>query len=159
MFGEIVIGSLTTPLSKRFTLATSAPCCLGVMFLCTMPMPPSWASAMARRDSVTVSMAADSSGIFSWMVRVSRVVRLTSRGRTVEWAGTRRTSSKVSAFWMTRMQNLDAKRDYIGWALPRQPNQRPARCVRAFIDADGLGGYGFFKFLKLGAVAQCCLAS
>ena len=36
-------------------------------------------------------------------LRVRRVLRETSRGRTREWAGTSRTSSKVSAFWTTRM--------------------------------------------------------
>ena len=48
-----VIGSLTTPLSKRLTLATSAAWAFRGMFLCTMPIPPSWAMAMARRASVT----------------------------------------------------------------------------------------------------------
>ena len=38
------------------------------------------------------------------MLRVSWVARLTSRGRTSERAGMRRTSSNVSAFWRTRMQ-------------------------------------------------------
>ncbi len=33
-----------------------------------MPMPPSCARAMARRASVTVSMAADTSGMFSVML-------------------------------------------------------------------------------------------
>ena len=61
----MVIGSFTTPLSKRLTFATSAACALGDMFLWTMPMPPSWAMAIARRASVTVSIAADSSGMFS----------------------------------------------------------------------------------------------
>src|SRR5665811_936098 len=88
MVGGTVIGSLTTPLSKRLTFATSAAWALGGMFLCTMPMPPSCAMAMARRASVTVSIAADSSGMFSVMLGVRRVWRLTSRGTTVEWAGT-----------------------------------------------------------------------
>ncbi len=101
--GGIVIGSLTTPLSKRLTLATSAACFAGDMFLCTMPRPPSCAIAIARRASVTVSIAADSSGMFSVMLLVRRVARLTSRGTTREWAGTSRTSSNVSAFRTTRM--------------------------------------------------------
>ena len=101
--GGMVIGSRTTPDSKRLTLATSAACAWAVMFLWTMPMPPSCAMAIARRASVTVSMAAETSGMFSSSLRVSRVLSDTSRGRTREWAGRRRTSSKVSAFWMTRM--------------------------------------------------------
>ena len=54
------------------------------MFLCTMPMPPSWAMAIARRASVTVSIAADTSGRFSVMLRDRRVARLVSRGNTFE---------------------------------------------------------------------------
>src|SRR6267154_1129041 len=103
MSGDTVTGSRSTPDSKRLTLATSAACFLAVRFLWTMPMPPSCAMAIARRDSVTVSIAAETSGMLSWMLRVSRVLRLTFRGRTLEWAGTRRTSSKVRAFWTGRI--------------------------------------------------------
>src|SRR5467141_1225191 len=103
--GEMVIGSRSTPDSKRLTLATSTACAWGVRFLWMMPMPPSCAMAMASRASVTVSMAADTRGMFSSSLRVRRVFRETSRGRTREWAGRRRTSSKVSAFWITRMSD------------------------------------------------------
>src|SRR3979409_720201 len=41
--------------------------------------------------------------MLSSSLRLRRVVREASRGRTREWAGRRRTSSKVSAFWITRM--------------------------------------------------------
>ena len=64
-----MIGSLTTPLSKRLTFATSAACLAGDMFLWTMPSPPSCAMAIARRASVTVSIAADSSGMLSAIER------------------------------------------------------------------------------------------
>ncbi len=101
--GGIVIGSLTTPLSKRLTFATSAACFAGGMFLCTTPSPPSCAMAMARRVSVTVSIAADSSGMLSPTLAVRRLFRLTSLGTTRECAGTSRTSSNVSAFRAARM--------------------------------------------------------
>ena len=68
-------------------------------------MPPSCAMAMARRASVTVSMAADTSGRFRLMLRESRVARLVSRGKTCEYAGTSNTSSKVSALPSRRMLN------------------------------------------------------
>ena len=149
MLGGMVIGSLTTPLSKRLTLATSAACALAGMFLCTMPMPPSCASAMARRASVTVSMAADTSGIFSSMARVSRVFRLTSRGRTVEWAGTSETSSKVSAFCTTRMLMILRKKTIIrergawSWSadcalFPRLPLSSAYGEVARFDDATSM---------------------
>src|SRR5436853_24235 len=59
--------------------------------------------AIASRDSVTVSIAAESNGILRAIFRVRRVARLTSRGTTAEYAGTRRTSSKVSALQTTRI--------------------------------------------------------
>src|SRR5439155_598603 len=71
--GEMVIGSRSTPDSKRLTLATSTAWAWGVRFLWMMPMPPSWAMAMASRASVTVSMAADTRGMFSSSLRVRRV--------------------------------------------------------------------------------------
>ncbi len=80
----IVIGSRSTPASWRLTLSTSAACFAGGMFLCTMPMPPSCASATARLASVTVSIAADTSGMFSAMFRESFVASCTSRGSTAE---------------------------------------------------------------------------
>ena len=82
--GVTVIGSLTTPLSYFLTIRTSAACCSGPRFLCITPRPPCCASAMARRPSVTVSMAAERMGMRRLMSRVSRVARLTSRGRTSE---------------------------------------------------------------------------
>ena len=48
------------------------------------PMPPWRAIAMAIRDSVTVSMAADTSGRLRRISRVRRVPRSTSRGRISE---------------------------------------------------------------------------
>ncbi len=60
-------------------------------------MPPAWAMAMARPDSVTVSIAADIRGRFRVIELVSRVRRSTALGMTSEWPGNRRTSSKVSA--------------------------------------------------------------
>jgi hypothetical protein len=51
---------------------------------------------IAVRASVTVSMAALTKGMFRAILRDKRVVRSTSRGMTVEWAGRSITSSKVS---------------------------------------------------------------
>src|ERR1035438_6169049 len=47
-----------------------------------MPMPPCWASAMARCDSVTVSIAALTMGIFRAILRVSEVRVSASAGGT-----------------------------------------------------------------------------
>ena len=82
--GATVIGSRITPLSNFLTRATSAAWPSMVIDLCTMPMPPSWAMVMARRASVTVSMAADTSGRLSLMALVRRVPRSTSRGSISE---------------------------------------------------------------------------
>ena len=80
--GDTVTGSFTMPLSWRFTLRTAKACCSGVIFLWIMPMPPSCAIEIARRASVTVSMAADNSGRFNVIFLVSGVLSETSRGRT-----------------------------------------------------------------------------
>src|SRR4029434_8253069 len=64
------------------------------------PRPPSCAIAMARPDSVTVSMAALRIGTLSRMFRVSRVETSTCDGFTFECCGTSSTSSKVSAVVM-----------------------------------------------------------
>src|SRR5262245_11282454 len=85
------------PLSDRFTRSTSDACSSIDRFLWMIPMPPCCAMAMARRDSVTVSIAALTSGTDNRMLRVSRVVMSTCVGTTVECRGTSSTSSKVSA--------------------------------------------------------------
>src|SRR5262245_23802147 len=78
-----------------------------------LPWLPSCAIAMGSRASVTVSIAAETIGMLIWMLRETRARRETSRGRTVEWSGTSRTSSKVSALVITRMPIVRAaKRHY-----------------------------------------------
>ena len=109
----IVIGSFTTPDSKRLTRATCAACFIAVIFLWIKPKPPSCAKAIANGASVTVSIAAERRGMFSCMLRVSCVARETSRGSTLEYAGTNKTSSKVRACCNKRMRkSLYPKRDY-----------------------------------------------
>ena len=61
-----------------------------------MPIPPSRASAIASRASVTVSIAAETTGMLISIERVSRARVETSFGSTRDSAGTSRTSSKVS---------------------------------------------------------------
>src|SRR3954449_5741362 len=64
-------------------------------------MPPCWAIAMARCDSVTVSIADDETGMLTGMLREKRVVVSASVGRTSLRAGMRVTSSKVRASWIS----------------------------------------------------------
>src|SRR6266508_5108876 len=59
------------------------------------PMPPCCASAIARAASVTVSIAEEHNGIWSWMLRVNCVDVSVSFGKTSERAGTKSTSSNV----------------------------------------------------------------
>ena len=75
------------PLSARLTFSTSRACSPSGRFLCTMPMPPSRAMAMAARASVTESIAALSSGMLRSSFRVRRVRTSTSAGRTSLYAG------------------------------------------------------------------------
>ncbi|GBE36400.1 hypothetical protein BMS3Bbin07_00547 [bacterium BMS3Bbin07] len=93
--GETVIGSIIIPLSDFLTLSTSRPCLSGDIALCMNPMPPSLAMAMAMEASVTVSIAAVTMGVFKLILRVRYVVTSTSFGITSDFAGMRRTSSKV----------------------------------------------------------------
>jgi hypothetical protein len=58
-----------------------------------MPMPPLRAIAMAMRDSVTLSMAADSRGDATRMRRVRRELVSASLGMTSVWPGRSMTSS------------------------------------------------------------------
>jgi hypothetical protein len=79
-----VMGFMIIPLSERFTRSTSAAWRSMGMFLWMIPMPPSRAMAMAIRDSVTVSMAAEIRGMLSWIRSVRRVTTEVSRGWTSE---------------------------------------------------------------------------
>src|SRR3989344_2542439 len=101
--GVTVIGLVMMPASNFLTRRTSSAWRAGVRFLWIIPRPPSWARQIAARASVTVSMAADNSGILRLMVRVREGFRSTSLGGTLEWAGSSRTSSKVRASWTIRM--------------------------------------------------------
>ena len=58
-----VTGSTIIPDSERLTLSTSATCASIERLRWTIPIPPSRASAIARRASVTVSIAAETIGI------------------------------------------------------------------------------------------------
>src|SRR5574337_1216925 len=61
-----------------------------------IPIPPSRAIAIASRESVTVSMAALTSGILIRILRDTKVPVSTSLGTIWDLAGTRTTSSYVS---------------------------------------------------------------
>ena len=94
--GRRVTGSEITPFWLRLTVRTAVACELTSKFLWTMPIPPSWAKAMARGASVTVSIGADSSGIPMRIPLVRRVSVHAASGVMFEAAGTRRRSSKVT---------------------------------------------------------------
>src|ERR1051325_6250531 len=95
--GESVIGLTIIPLSDRLTRSTSDACSSIERFLWMTPRPPCGAIAIASRDSVTVSIAALTSGTARRIRRVSRVLTSTCVGTTSECCGTSSTSSKVSA--------------------------------------------------------------
>ena len=78
------------------------------------PMPPACAMAMARRASVTVSMAADRTGRLRKTVRVRRVRISTSLGITSERPGLSSTSSKVSASRARPSDRRDIANSYSG---------------------------------------------
>lgn len=63
--GCTVIGSVTMPDSERFTRSTWLAWSSMERLRCRTPTPPWRAIAIAMRDSVTLSMAADSSGMLT----------------------------------------------------------------------------------------------
>src|SRR4051794_15128630 len=95
--GRMVTGSTIIPDSLRLTRSTSSAWASTDRFLWTMPMPPSWARAMARRDSVTVSMAAERMGMFISIPRQTWVRSSTWFGWTSDRPGTSEMSSNVRA--------------------------------------------------------------
>ena len=86
-----------------------------------MPMPPSRASAIASRASVTVSIAAETSGMLSSIERVSRV-----RGRDVVRQHAR----------LGRDEQDVVEGEPLLGELPVQVEQ-PLQLVRTEIDAQG----------------------
>src|ERR1700761_9431223 len=107
-----------------------------------MPRPPAWAMAMASRLSVTVSMAADTSGMFRLSSRVKRVVVLTCPGMTSDGPGSSKTSSKVSPSRISmRLSILRGAYSLPGGfgeeASGRRPNVQPQRRGSATLKAGG----------------------
>ena len=62
--GPMVMGSTIMPLSLRLTRSTSSACRSMDMLRWMIPMPPCCDRAIARWDSVTVSIAALTMGTF-----------------------------------------------------------------------------------------------
>ena len=91
-----VTGSIIIPDSALFTNLTSLDWSSIDRFLCITPIPPSLAIAIAILLSVTVSIAAETIGIFRSIFLLNFVFKETSEGRTSEYAGTSSTSSYVS---------------------------------------------------------------
>ena len=79
-----VTGSNIIPDSERFTVRTSLACSSILMFLCKTAIPPSRAIAIAISDSETVSIAAETMGVFKEMFLENLEVISTSRGNTSE---------------------------------------------------------------------------
>ena len=80
----MVTGSTIMPLSLFLTRSISRRCWAMDMFLWMTPMPPMRAMEMAMADSVTVSMAAESSGMRRGMSGVSQVDTSIMSGVTSE---------------------------------------------------------------------------
>jgi hypothetical protein len=91
-----VTGSTIMPDWLRLTLSTSATWSSTDRLRWMTPMPPARATAMASRPSVTVSIAAETTGTASSMRGVRRLRVSTDAGRTDDSPGSSRTSSNVS---------------------------------------------------------------
>src|SRR5450830_582940 len=110
------------------------------------PRPPFWAIAIARRDSVTVSIAAERMGIFSPIPGASRVFRSVSEGCTFERAGRRRTSSNVRASGISRSFTMGIHTTDGGWPLSSARSAgggaHPGRPVALFVLLPGAARAG-----------------
>ena len=93
--GEQVTGSVTMPASERLTISTWPACSATDRLRCRTPIPPARAIAIAIRASVTVSIAEETIGTRSRILRVSWLEVSAVAGTTSEAAGSSRTSSKV----------------------------------------------------------------
>ncbi len=94
--GWTVTGSAIMPLSYFFTAATSAAWRSTERLRWMKPRPPICAIAIAVRDSVTVSIGLETSGIRRRMLGVSIVATSQLEGSRSEACGSSNTSSKVS---------------------------------------------------------------
>src|SRR5438132_2599417 len=141
----MVTGLTTIPASNFFTLRTSSACSAIGMLRWITPMPPAWASAIAKALSVTVSIAAEISGIPRLISRVSRVAVSVSAGRMPDAAGTSITSSKVNACRIS-IGRLLSDGGAIYTRAPRAIDigVRPQLCAAAKPGRDdvGLGRFG-----------------
>ena len=91
--GVVVIGFEIMPDSLRFTRSTCDACSSIERLRCRMPRPPSRATAIAMRASVTVSIALETSGVATVIRRVTREDVSASLGMTSVCPGRSRTSS------------------------------------------------------------------
>ena len=82
--GASVTGSVIMPLWLRLTFCTSAAWASIVRFRWITPMPPWRAMAIAMRDSVTLSIAAETSGTASVMPAANVAVVSTVSGSISE---------------------------------------------------------------------------
>ena len=83
----MVTGLTTMPDSNFLTWRTCSACSAGDRLRWMTPMPPAWAMAMASRDSVTVSIAADRIGSRGSMSPAMRVRTSVSPGMHLGMAG------------------------------------------------------------------------
>src|SRR5258707_8872530 len=95
--GPQVTGLVIIPASERLTMSTWCAWSSIAMLGCRPPAPPCLAMATAMDASVTVSIAEDSNGSRSEIRLVSLAVVAASLGMNAERAGSKSTSSKVSA--------------------------------------------------------------
>src|SRR5215469_13303918 len=123
------------PASDRFTMSTCCAWSSTDRLRCSTPAPPWRAMATAIRASVTVSMAAETSGTRSVMRRLSEAGVSASPGMTAEWAGSSSTSSKVRAGGANLAPSVMSPAG--SWELAMfHPSDRRARHVRPGRRAD-----------------------
>ena len=139
----VVTGSETMPDSERLTRSTCRVWSSIERLRCRIPMPPCRAMAMAIWASVTVSIAAETSGSRREMLRDSRVDVSASLGMTSVAPGSSSTSSKVRPR-AAKGSPLGAA-DGAGTAAPEASDE----LIRRFYGSDTASGDGRFAMFHV----------
>jgi hypothetical protein len=110
-------------------------------------MPPSRASEIAIADSVTVSIALETSGIESRIRFVNQVEVSTLRGRTVLGPGTSSTSSYVMPSVASSFSiGFDARRDLFIEPFKEEVEPFVAKSGPFIVDETPVGSERFFEW-------------
>ena len=116
-------------------------------------MPPLRAIEMAIADSVTVSMAAEIKGMLRRMEGVRKVSTVTLSGVISEYAGNRRTSSKVRPLRMDMLMAQNSRK--VRWRALSHYRSPFCKLAQEACQGGGRPGASLFEALPERAALAC----